>query len=89
MDKDTAVSILTHRFQSPTQGATEEYVEALHVIIGDVIEACALAAKSFTAQMVGGTEEARQFAGDCMADDITMTVNDYVVNHYGIEEFGL
>jgi len=93
MTPDTATAILADRFGSPTVGFTEEFVEALHTIIADVIDSCVLAAKCH----IDGTSAYRldeepllsPEARDLLGDDIATTVNDYVANHYGADAFGL
>jgi hypothetical protein len=81
---EVAISILNHRFQSPTKGATEGYVEALHAIIADVIDLCGVTISS----LVDGSGRPLAYA-DLWAQDVIATLNDYVAIHYGVEEFGL
>lgn len=92
MNHQDAIHILAHRFESPTQGHTEELVEALHAIIADVIDSCALAAKAYITEpshLAAYQAPALQAIADGLADEMLMTVNDYVGSHYGVEEFGL
>ena len=86
---DEAINTIINEalFYLPPSHDKGKVVEAIHAIIADVIDSAELAI--ITKLTTPWPGQMAPWKVENLAQDVTMTVNDYVANHYGIEEFGL